>query len=89
MVLTTPFLCLGGVQARFGLFTGPLELARAFGAGGPLSVGLGLVQVITLAGVLSLDSQVVEVPAGHGFESRASFLEDRWSLVRAILDIYI
>ena len=51
-------------QARF-------ELADERGAGGRLSVGLGVVPVVTLAGVLSLDSRIVEVSGGHGFRSRA------------------
>ncbi len=55
---------------------GSLELAHTRLAGGPLSVRLGLVQVVTLAGVLSLGSEVVEMRGGHRFSlERAS----QWS----------
>ena len=74
---SSALLGLSGAQAFFCLLAGSLELAHACGAGRPLSVGPGLVQVVTLAGVLSLDSQIFKVPRGHGFESRAGVLEIR------------
>jgi hypothetical protein len=65
-----PLLSLSGAKACFCALGGSLELAHARRAGRPLSIGLGLVQVVALAGVLSLCSQIVQVPGGHGFESR-------------------
>jgi hypothetical protein len=65
------FLGLGGAETRFGLLAGPFELPQARRAGGPLSVGLRLVQLVTLAGVLSLCSQIVKVFDGHRLELNA------------------
>ena len=63
---SAPLLCLDGAKTCFCLLAGSLELAHARRAGGPLSIGLGgLVQVVALAGVLSLCSQIVRVPGGH------------------------
>lgn len=58
-------LSLGKAKACFCLLAGALELAQAFCAGGPLSVGLCLVELIALAGVLSLRSQIAEVIGRH------------------------
>lgn len=61
-----PLLCLGRVKTCFCLLACPLELTHACGARGALSIGPGLAQVIPLAGVPSLCSQIVEVAGGHG-----------------------
>jgi hypothetical protein len=68
---SAPLLCLSGAKTCFCLLAGSLELAHACRAGGPLSIGLGLVQLVTLAGILSLCSQVVQMPGGQGVECRA------------------
>jgi hypothetical protein len=67
---SAPLLCLGGAKTCFCLLTGSLEPAHPCRAGEPLSIGLGLVQVVALAGVLSLCSQIVQMPGGHAFERR-------------------
>ena len=61
-----PFRCLSEAETCFCLLGGPLQLAHARRARGAWAIGLGLVQVVALAGVLSLRSQVVEIPGGHG-----------------------
>jgi hypothetical protein len=60
-------LCLSGAKTRFCLLVGAFELAQARQAGGALPVDLGLVELIALAGVLSLGSQIVQMPGGLGF----------------------
>ena len=64
---SAPLLRIDGAKTCFCPLAGSLELAHSRRAGGPLSVGLGLglVQVVALAGVLSLCSQIVRVPGGH------------------------
>jgi len=50
---SAPLLCLSGAKTCFCLLAGALELAHPCRACGPLSVRLGLVQIVALAGVLS------------------------------------
>ena len=71
-IASAPLLGLCSAKTCFCLLTRSFELAHACRAGGPLSVGLGLVQVETLAGVLCLGSQIVQMLGGHGFESKTS-----------------
>ena len=68
---SAPLLCLCGAKTRFCLLGGAFELAQARQAGGAWSVHLGLVELVTLAGVLSLYSQIVQMPGGHGLQCRA------------------
>jgi hypothetical protein len=58
-------LSLSKAKPCFCLLVGPLELTQPRRAGGPLSVGLRFVQLVALAGVCSLRSQVVQVIGGH------------------------
>jgi hypothetical protein len=66
-----PLLGLGKAKACFCLLVGTLKLAQALRAGGPLSEGPRLVQLVTLAGVLSLCPKIVEVIGWHAHEYRA------------------
>jgi hypothetical protein len=61
---------LRGAKTRFCALAGSFELAHTCWADGPLSVGLGLVQLVALAGILSLCSQVVQMPGEHELEDR-------------------
>jgi len=56
---TAPFLCLCGAKTRFCLLVSAFELPQARQTGGTWSVDLGLVELVPLAGVLSLCSQIV------------------------------
>src|SRR6185437_9464798 len=56
---------LSKAEACFRLLVVPLELAQPCGAGGLLSVGLCSVQLVALAGVISLRSQIVQVFDRH------------------------
>jgi hypothetical protein len=67
-----PLLRLGGAKARFCLLGDSLELAQPCRAGGALSVGLGLVEVISLAGMPSLRSEIIEMTGGHGSSDTAT-----------------
>jgi hypothetical protein len=66
-----PLLGLGKAKACFCLLVGALKLAQALRAGRPLPEGPRLVQLVTLAGVLSLCPQIVEVIGWHTHEYRA------------------
>src|SRR6185437_14349780 len=61
----TLLLGLSKAEACFRLLVVPLELAQPCGAGGLLSVGLCSVQLVALAGVISLRSQIVQVFDRH------------------------
>jgi hypothetical protein len=63
--VSTLLLSLGKTKACFRPLAGPLELAETGRAGGPLSVGLRFVELVALAGVVSLRSQIVKVIGGH------------------------
>jgi hypothetical protein len=62
-------LSLSKAKAGLRLLVGPLELTQSRPAGGPLSVGLRFVELVALAGVCSLRSQVVQVIGGHALGS--------------------
>src|SRR5205085_11915961 len=53
-----------------GLLGGTFELSQACQAGGPLSEGSRLVQLVALAGIPGLRPQVVQVIAGHKHKYR-------------------
>ena len=61
-----PLLGLSGAKTCFCPLAFPLELAHPCRAGRPRSVDLGVVQVNRSPGVPSLNSQIVQVPGGHG-----------------------
>jgi hypothetical protein len=64
-VVSPLLLSLGKAKACFRLLVGPLELTHSCRTRGPLSVGLRFVELVALAGVCSLRSQVVQVIGGH------------------------
>jgi hypothetical protein len=66
-IVSALLLSLSKAKACFRLLVGPLELTQSCRAGGPLSVGLRFVELVALAGVRSLRSQVVQVIGGHAF----------------------
>jgi hypothetical protein len=71
-IVSTLLLSLRKAKACFGLLAGPLELAQACRAGGSLSVGLRFVELVALAGVVSLRSQIVKVIGGHALAALTS-----------------
>ena len=62
---SAPLLSLSGAKTCLCPLAGSFELAHTCQARRPLSVGLGFVQVVTLTRVLSLCSQIVQMPCGH------------------------
>jgi hypothetical protein len=71
-VVSALLLTLSKTKACFRPLAGPLELAQTVRAGGPLSVGLRFVELVALAGVLSLRSQIVKVIGGHALAELTS-----------------
>jgi hypothetical protein len=49
------------VEARFRLLARSLKFTHAGLAGGSLSVGPGFVELVTLAGMLSLSAQIIQM----------------------------
>jgi len=71
-IVSMLLLSLSKTKACIRPLAGPLELAQTVRAGGPLSVGLRFVELVALAGVLSLRSQIVKVIGGHALAELTS-----------------
>jgi hypothetical protein len=61
-------LSLGKAKACLRLLVDSFKLEKTCRAGGPLSVGLRFVELVTVAGVFGLRSQIVQVIGVHAID---------------------